>query len=109
MIEIPTEFMGESHIEQRTTLSGRDYVLRFDWSQRDGHWFLGLYLPSGEAIVTGLKLVTNWPLLGARTETLRPPGELLVVDTRGLGEDPGFGDLGTRHGLVYFEPGELVG
>lgn len=108
MILIPTEFAGEAHVEQRTALSGRDYVLRFDWNQRDGHWFLGLYQPSGEAIITGLKLVVNRPLLGARTEALRPPGELGVIDTRGLNEDPGFADLGTRHGLVYGEPGELL-
>jgi hypothetical protein len=108
MILIPTEFAGESHIEQRTALSGRDYVLRFDWNQRDGHWFLGLYQPSGAPIITGLKLVVNWPLLGARTETLRPPGELLVVDTRGLDEDPGFADLGVRHALIYVEPGDAA-
>lgn len=106
MIEIPTSFNGESHVEQRTTLSGRDYVLRFDWNQRDGHWFLGIFQPNGDPVITGLKLVVSWRLLGARTEALRPPGELLVFDTQAPEIDPGFNDLGARHGLVYFEPGE---
>lgn len=108
MIEIPTTFAGEAHVEQRTTLSGRDFVLRFDWNQRDGHWTLGLYQPNGDAIITGLKLVVSWPLLGARTEALRPPGELLVVDTQVPAIDPGFADLGARHSLIYVEPGDVA-
>jgi hypothetical protein len=108
MIEIPTDFGGEAHVEQRITLSGRDYVLRFDWSQRDGHWFLGIYDPAGIAIITGLKLVANWRLLRGRLEALRPPGELVVVDTIEPAIDPGFGDLGVRHTLNYLEPGEVA-
>ncbi len=108
MIVVPTEFAGESHVEQRTSLSGRDFVLRFDWNQRDGHWFLGIYDPNGTPIITGLKLVVNWPLLGARTEPLRPPGDFAVIDTMTPSIDPGFADLGVRHGLVYCEPGELL-
>ena len=108
MIEIDTTFNGESHVEQRVTLDGRDYVLRFDWNQRDGHWFLGIYDPNGSAIITGLKLVANWKLLGARTETLRPPGELLVLDLQTPVVDPGFADLGARHVLVYVEQAEAA-
>lgn len=108
MIEIPTDFGGESHVEQRTTLSGRDFVLRFDWNQRDGHWFLGIFQPNGAPIITGIKLVVSWRLLGGRTEALRPLGELLVLDTQTPAIDPGFADLGARHSLIYVEPGDVA-
>lgn len=108
MIEIDTDFAGESHVEQRATLDGRDYVLRFDWNQRDGHWFLGIYDPNGAPIITGIKLVSNCRLLGARTETLRPPGELLVLDLQTPVVDPGFVDLGARHALVYVAEAEAT-
>lgn len=108
MIEIPTSFGNESHVEQRTTLSGRDYVLRFDWNQRDGYWMLSLLEPNGEPIITGVKLVADWPLLQGRLEALRPPGELLVVDSIEPHADPGFADLGERHALIYIEPGDTA-
>lgn len=108
MIEIPTEFAGESHVELRIALTGRDYVLTFDWNQRDGHWFLSIATPDGTPIISGVKLVANHRLLQGRLEALRPPGEIMVLDLLEPAIDPGFADLGVRHTLNYFESSELA-
>jgi hypothetical protein len=105
---VPCKPSGQSHWTQRTALGGRDYVLTFDWSQRDGHWSLSVADQDEEPIASGLSLVTDWPLLRGVIDARRPPGELLVVDTLDERQDPGFADLGDRFLLVYAEPEDLA-
>lgn len=105
MIAIPTDFAGESHVEQTTVLDGRLYVLRFDWSQRDGHWSLSIADVNGVAIASGLSLVTDYPLLRGVSAEGRPTGELFVVDDNH--EDPSFTSLGSSSALIYVPFAEI--
>ena len=109
MIEVPCTPGGEADWTQRTALGGADYLLRFRWSQREGHWLLTLSDSDGVAIVSGVVLVTAVYLLKRVTDARRPAGELLVVDTSGANDvDPAFDDLGDRFGLLYLEPSEVT-
>lgn len=89
---------------QRTVLDGKEYTLRFDWNGREGRWYLSLYLSdTGRAIVRGLKVLADWPLLTGVTDVDKPPGILLASDNSPQGgEPPGFQDLGRRVTLLYF-------
>ena len=99
---------GVSRWSQRTALDGRDYVLTFDWCQRDGHWRLDIADADGVAIVSGVTLVTRGHPLAGVIDTRRPAGDLVVVDATGANDlDPGFADLGARFRLVYFTAAEL--
>jgi hypothetical protein len=105
MRTIPCAPTGQSNWQQRTTLGGRDYVLRFDWHQRTGGWYLGLYDQDDAPIAVGLRLVVHYPLLRGVVDPRRPPGQIVVADLQGLGDvDPGFADLGTRFLLLHLEP-----
>jgi hypothetical protein len=106
MVVVPTATNGQSHWTQRTALGGRDYTLTFDWRQRSGTWCLSLGDANGNLFFIGT-LVVNWRLLQLVTDARRPPGELLLLDTTGAGQDPDFSGLGTRWQLTYLEPGEL--
>jgi hypothetical protein len=107
MLTIPILNSGQSHWTQRTAMGGRDYQLTLDWAQRSGAWHLALADQDGVAIAT-LRLVTNWKLLQRCVDLRRPPGELILLDAQGLGEEPTFSGLGDRWALGYLEPSELV-
>jgi hypothetical protein len=98
---IPCTPSGAATWTQRTQLDGVDYILVFYWAQRDGHWWMHVQDVNEVPIASGLKLVTNWPLLRGVRDVRRPPGSLFIVDTQGLDEDPAFDTLGTRHILTY--------
>lgn len=106
---IPCTPSGDATWTQRTALDGRDYLLTFDWSQREGHWRFTVADQDGVAIRSGLLLVAGLPLLLGTTDTRRPAGDVVCVDTTGASDvDPGFSDLGTRFALVYFTAAELA-
>lgn len=109
---IPCAPSGAAYWVQRTALDGRDYLLTFRWSQREGVWRLDLADLDGVAIVSGLVLVVGVSLLRGVVDTRRPAGELVVIDTSGAQDrDPGFDDLGApgaRFVLAYFTAAELA-
>jgi hypothetical protein len=87
----------------RTVLDGREYLLKFRWNGRAGKWYLSLYDQDESPIYEGIKLVVNFPLLGARVvDERRPPGELMALDPSS-DRDPGLYDLGTRVILQYID------
>lgn len=46
-----------------TTLEGQSYKLSFSWNERAQQWFFSLSSESGNSIVSGERLVPNFPLL----------------------------------------------
>jgi len=67
----------------RLALEGVPYRFRKIWNARAGHWVLDIYTDAREAIVLGIKLVVDYPLLSIYGDTRLPPGELLALDPRG--------------------------
>lgn len=88
--------------KERVTLSGRDYILRGDYLEREQRWYLSFYTVGEEPLALGIKLVSNWPLLRGYTDNRLPKGEIMAVDTVLGGEPPVFEDLGRRVNLIYF-------
>jgi hypothetical protein len=86
---------------QRVELDGTVYSLRVLWSQRGECWHLDLGDGEGDAIVSGLRLVTGFPLLYRFRYLAVPPGELWFFDSRGQGAQPTLEDMGDRFRLYY--------
>jgi len=106
---VPCAPNGSSCWTQRTALDGTDFLLRFDWSGRTGLWMLTIADQDGAPIVSGRALTTGTILLRGVRDTRRPAGELVVYDATGKKDlDPGFGDLGSRFALVYFDAAEFA-
>lgn len=107
-LQIPTSAELPSYV-QRVTLEGREYVLAFDWNEREGRWFLDLLDNEETPLAVGLKVVVGFPLLRRRkTDPRLPPGDFIAIDSSDTGRDPGFGELGGRVALCYLEAAELA-
>ncbi len=99
-----------SHFDQDVTVDGSNYTLRFDWNERLGAWFLTVLGADGETVCTPeQRLVCNWKI-AKYLSNRDPEGFFVLADTANdfsRGVDPSFDDLGARHQLLYFSPGEL--
>lgn len=87
------------HFRQRVTLDGAEYLLTFEWNQRAEKWFFSIAASDETKILTGVKLVADYPLLTlARWNAQCPDGELYAVDSSGQGLDPHLLDLANENG-----------
>lgn len=100
---IPTS--ADPAYRQTTALSGREYVLDFDYTERDGAHLLSITLDDGIPLVKGLALIPGRLLLQGLRSDDRPPGDLLVIADRDV---PEIGDFGSGAAvLVYLTDDEL--
>jgi hypothetical protein len=97
---------GVKHYDFSTDLEGSVYTFEIYWNERAEAWFLSVSDASGNAIVSGRKVVLGAPLLGRAVLSSGPPGRLIAVDMSKEDREPGLNDLGDRVQLVYFESTE---
>lgn len=95
---------------KKVTLTGVDYLLRFDYHERQDRWFFGLYTADGVPIRVGMKVVCDWNVLRCCALASRPPGRLLFFSDNN-GAAPGFAALGRTCSLMYLDnaPGPSSG
>lgn len=91
---------GTPLFDMRVVLSGTDYVLLFDWHDREQRWYMSVYDQQGIVITAGLKLVSNWPLYTRETLPQRPKGQFMVVDPNALPAQ--LPDFGLRTLLLFW-------
>lgn len=101
-LELPLR-AGIPHYRFRTTLGGADYGFTLRWNARDDYWYVSLTTAAGEPILSGSRVVLGMPLLRKVVSPLRPPGELVAIDTSSRGLLPGPDDFGARVLLLYVE------
>lgn len=89
---------------QSTDLDGRDFRLRFAWSAREEAWYLDIMSSAGGMLLAGLKLAERVNVLRRFKSADLPPGPLVLIDTKGLGQEPTFDGLGTRWRVFYGSP-----
>jgi hypothetical protein len=95
--------------QERVRLEGRDYILLFDWNNREQRYYLSIFDQDGVPLLLGVKVVSNWGMLGKHHfNPALPPGELIPMDLESGGEPPTFDDFGTRVRLFYYESDEDV-
>lgn len=94
------------HTKQRVQLDGVTYGMRLLWSQRGTCWHIDLSDAEGNAILSGLRLVVQFPLLSKyRYLTALPPGELYMFDLRDQHGRPTLEEMGSRYRLYYVDAG----
>lgn len=114
-IPTPTDF---TNYRQTTSLDGQDFVFRILYNEREDTWSFSLLDNEGDPIVQGIKVVVGIPLLRLVTDSRKPPGTLIAIDTtvpaadvateKTLAEDPGLSDLGESVVLLYFTAEEVA-
>lgn len=77
MIKIPlidaNDFVVEAELDDVT------YYLQFSWNNEANYWSLSIENANNESILSGLRIVTNWPLLFKYQHLNLPKGDLIAV------------------------------
>lgn len=108
IVNIPTQ-ANQAAWSQRTTLDGTDYQLDFVWNARDGAWYLSIGDTFSNVLLSGLKLVSNRPLLRRFHHIVGlPPGEISAVSFDGSIDYAQYADLGVSVLVYYFDASEVA-
>ncbi len=111
MIIVPTRPKPDEVIPdffERVVLDGVEWLFRFQWNGRDGHWYMSIRTSNGDPVLLGHRLVMGAEFLRRRVAEPRPAGWLFLISPDGSSEDPGYEDLGTRVSLVYATAAEVT-
>lgn len=98
----------EPHYTFQVELDGATYGFEFLWNPICPGWVLSIYTGDDQPILTGLRVVVDWPLTGRFADSRLFPGALMAVDTTGQQLDPARDDFGSRVLLRYFTAAELA-
>ena len=98
MILIPLKTLAA--YKETVTLEGAPFDLTFLWNSREGAWFLSIDRDNVR-LLSGIKIVNNWEIIGRFANVLLPRGLLMVIDLAGLNELPGRDNFGTDFKLAY--------
>jgi hypothetical protein len=104
LLTVPTS--TEPFYDQISELDGINYLLGFRYNQREDRWYLSISEESGTPIITGIKLVCNWPLTGGFHDARLPPGVLTVLSAIDANQaPPGFDEIGpSRRCELHYLP-----
>lgn len=104
LLVIPIENAGTDGAFYFTSpLDGKNYQASFQYNDREGFWYFDLLDDEGTAIRSGIKVVSNYPIIRLCKSTDRPPGDLMFLDTRVEPADAGLEELGEEVVFAYEE------
>lgn len=90
------------------TLADTTYTVRMLWNERFGYWSLSLFDDYGDALVTNIKCVNNYPLV-SRYQKTTFAGDLYFIHRSGKTYRPTFDDVGNNtYGIFYYDPEEVI-
>lgn len=92
-------FPDEPRYSMTVTLSGKPFLLEFDYCQRADRWFLTVSDSLG-IIQSRMKVRPNHPIMRKTVSNRKPAGVLMFLDPLG-GPAPGLHELGRRVLLWY--------
>lgn len=88
-------------------LDDKLYRFTMQFNHREGYWYMSIADESGNDIRTGVKIVSNFPLLRRVANIDSPAGEIMALDTTDADADAGLEDLGDTILLTYVEEGSV--
>ena len=88
-------------------LEGRSYRFTFTWNERTRFWYLDIDDDQDAPVLSGIRVVIEWPLTSRYRSAALPEGLLIAFELDASLDDPAFEDLGTRVSLAYLDSSEL--
>lgn len=95
------------NFKRTVALDGVNYQYQFIENSREDFWYLNILDTEDNPIRTGIKIVSNWPLIRLMRNTPRPPGEVITIDTRAIADDPSIDEFGIDVLLGYAEEASI--
>jgi hypothetical protein len=92
----------DPHFTVQVQLDGSSYTLELEWLEGAQAWFVSLLNPTAEPVLSGLKVVVDWPFTWRYRTRGVPPGQLVFL-ADGDSVPPGRLDLGSRVKLYYVD------
>ena len=80
----------------------------FEWNDRDSGWYMSISDVNRTPLVSGRRVVLNYPLINVYRDSRLPAGNIMAFDSTGTDTEPGYADLGDRVYLAYTPFTELV-
>ncbi|MBU0975160.1 hypothetical protein KKD03_05675 [Patescibacteria group bacterium] len=99
---------ADPYFSKVATLDGTDFILEFQWNEREARHYCSLKDAAGTELVGATKVVVDTPWLVHETSASMPAGQLWFIDSTGAGIDPGLLDLGRRVQLMYVEEANVT-
>lgn len=107
-LEIPFD-KRELNYTFDVTLSDVVYTFAVFWNIRSSNYFLDITRAQDNAVVVrSARVAVSTAPIFAVAGSVRPPGELFIIDTSEKELDPRIYELGDRVKMLYLEPSELV-
>ncbi len=97
-----------AHYETEITLDNTPFILERKWNSRGGFWVMKWYNRNRDILVSGLKIVINYDLIGWYPDRGLPPGQLFAIEDKLTTDRIGRDDfINGRLSLVYFTEAEV--
>lgn len=93
---------ADPHFTVQVQLDGSSYTLELEWLDAVGAWFVSLLNPAAEPVLSGLKVVVDWPITWRHRTRGVPPGQL-IFQADADSAPPGRLELGARVKLYYVD------
>ena len=95
--------------DMEVDLDGVLFLLSFKFNGRDQAWYMSILDPNGTQLRSGLKVVSDWPLMRLWQEIqIRPAGEMVAVAQGGIARPALIDELGEEVVLTYLDAEELA-
>ncbi len=111
MIELPpfdrSEDNEDSSSEYDIELEDTTYIIGLYYLERTDSWYFNIFDSARSALLTGVRLSIDYPIFKHKVREGLPPGQIMLLDTSGNGQECSFEDLGNRCILVYFLESEI--
>lgn len=107
MVLLPVE-PGLARYTFQCELDKVSFNFAFEWNDRDSGWYMSINDVNGVPLLSGRRVVLNYPLINLYRDTALPLGNIMAFDSTGSDTEPGYSDLGDRVYLAYTPYAELV-
>lgn len=105
MLAIP--FREQSFFRQQIQLTGVLYFLTFTWNALNQYWVMDIANSNEVPLISGIKIVQDYPLLAAYTVDGMPPGEIICQNVVNSPDEIKRFSMSQNFVLVYYEPLEI--
>lgn len=87
--------------DYRIALSQNVYRLQIRWNTRTKSWYLRLFDSTDTVLISGVRMVIEYPLMWRHTGRKPKGGTLWLADMEDTGRECGYNDLGHRCKLFW--------
>lgn len=108
MISLPLRGDGTPHYSFDVQIEAQSFTFEFRWNSRAEFWACDIYDSTGEAIVTGRRVVIGPSMFWRFKSESLPTGHFVVADTASTDTDPTLDDFGTRVVIYYLTAEEAA-